>query len=139
MYNKVDLVSLHFVSDLIIAISYLIIGNILYRIYRVFKDLKLPWKGFLWMFGGFISMCGVTHLIGVLNIWITFYWIDGLFKMFTAVFSAGVALTLWSDMKSIMEMEVDFKMMAEKLSNIIHEAEDKYQQITKAQTKNGLG
>jgi hypothetical protein len=90
------------------------------------------------MFGGFISMCGVTHLIGVLNIWITFYWIDGLFKMFTAVFSAGVALTLWSDMKSIMEMEVDFKMMAEKLSNIIHEAEDKYQQITKAQTKNGL-
>lgn len=106
---------------------------LLYRIYKVFKGLQLPWKGFIWMFAGFIFMFGITHFISVLNIWVTFYWIDGLFKLFTAVFLSGVALTLHSDFKEIMGMNLDFKMMAEKLSNVIREAEEKYEKITNKQ------
>lgn len=135
MYNKVDLIALHVFSDSVITIACVAASYLLYRIYKVFKGLQLPWKGFIWMFAGFIFMFGLTHFISVLNIWVTFYWIDGLFKLFTAVFLSGVALTLHSDFRSIMEMNLDFKMMAEKLSNVIHEAEEKYEKIIHEQEK----
>lgn len=133
MYNNVKLISIHFLSDLVVGVSYLSIGVSLYVLYKVFRGLNLPWKGFLWMFGGFISLCGITHLISVINLWVTFYWIDGLFKMLTAIFSAAVALTLRQDFSKIKDMKVDFKVMAEKLSSIILEAEEKYQKITQSQ------
>lgn len=136
MFNNVKLISIHFLSDTIISVSYIVIGLALYRIYKVFEGLQLPWKGFLWMFAGFIFLCGITHAIGVLNLWVTFYWIDGLLKILTAIFSAGVALTLVNDAKAIKEMKVDFKMMAERLSGIIKEAEEKYQEIIKANHQN---
>jgi hypothetical protein len=133
MFNNVKLISIHALSDLVIFVSYVSIGASLYVLYKVFRGLSLPWKGFLWMFAGFISLCAITHLISVLNIWVTFYWIDGLFKMLTAIFSAAVALTLRQDFSKIKEMKGDFKVMAEKLSSIILEAEAKYQKITQSQ------
>jgi diguanylate cyclase (GGDEF)-like protein len=46
------------------------------------------------MFGAFIALGGVTHVIAIVNIWHPIYWVDGLVKAATAIVSVLTAITL---------------------------------------------
>jgi chemotaxis family two-component system sensor kinase Cph1 len=105
MFGNEKLIGMHLVADLAIGIAYVVIGYDLIMIYRAFKNYHLPWKGYLWMYGGFILLCGLTHWFGVLNLWVTYYWLDGLVKMATAIFSASVAVVFHADSKNMRKMK----------------------------------
>lgn len=51
------------------------------------------------MFGLFILFCGLTHAIAVLNLFITYYWLDGAIKILTAIFS-GLTLVEFVEVPS---------------------------------------
>jgi signal transduction histidine kinase/ActR/RegA family two-component response regulator len=90
---QTDMLLLHVVSDGLIALSYYSIP--LAIIYFVLKrrDLKLRWL--LGLFGIFILACGTTHLMEIWTIWHPDYYAEGYIKLFTALVSAGTAISLW--------------------------------------------
>lgn len=104
MFNNKRLIALHLISDTGIFISYTGIGVILYKVYRALSRKHLPFTDFFWQFGGFIFFCGLTHLVSIINIFITFYWLDGLVKLMTCWFSFLVFIHLVRDFKKIMNV-----------------------------------
>lgn len=114
MFHEDRLIALHAITDSVIFLSYFIISTRLFKIYRVVEQRQFPFRGFLWMFGIFIFFCGLTHAIGVLNLSVTFYWLDGLVKAICAIFSIITALL--------------FYKIPEVLSNLHTQEEHQHQQ-----------
>jgi hypothetical protein len=101
MFGNQKLILLHLFSDLAIFIAYTGIPLILMSIWSHFKVKGIPFADFFWKFAGFIFFCGITHLIGVINLYITLYWLDGAAKFMTAWFSVLVMRSLYIHAKKI--------------------------------------
>jgi light-regulated signal transduction histidine kinase (bacteriophytochrome) len=86
------LVSLHILSDVIIALSYYSIPLTL--VYFVRKRKDIPFKNIFLLFGAFIISCGTTHIVEVWTLWHPVYWLSGAIKAFTAIISFYTALTI---------------------------------------------
>lgn len=87
-----ELVWLHLLSDVLIAIAYYSIPIML--IYFVRKRDDVPFRGIFLLFGLFITTCGTTHLMAVWTLWHPAYWLSGIIKAITAVVSIYTALAL---------------------------------------------
>lgn len=87
MFHEPRLIIMHGIDDALIFIAYIIISISLFGAFRIVKEKNIPLQGFLWMFGIFIFFCGLTHAMGVLNLYVTFYWLDGAIKTVCAIFS----------------------------------------------------
>lgn len=87
-----DLLLLHVGGDVMTAISYALIPIGL--IYLVRKRTDLSFDRLFWLFAAFIFFCGLTHLIGLINIWHGYYFIEGIAKFSTGIVSAITALVL---------------------------------------------
>ena len=88
-----DLLFLHVTGDALTAISYALIPVALIHIVRKRDDLKFD-RLFL-LFAGFIGFCGVTHTLGLINIWHGYYFIEGAAKLITGLVSITTAVVLW--------------------------------------------
>lgn len=86
------LVSLHVLSDLLIALAYFTIPVVL--VYFVQHRSDLPFKGVLLLFGALITVCGIGHLMEVWTLWHPNYWTAGVFKAITALISVYTTLKL---------------------------------------------
>jgi two-component system sensor histidine kinase/response regulator len=89
---QTPLVSLHVVSDLLIALAYGCIAVML--VYFVRKRYDTPFKPVLLLFGAFIAACGVGHLLDIWTLWFPNYWVAGTERAITAVVSCLTALKL---------------------------------------------
>uniref|UniRef100_UPI00286C2FB0 PAS domain-containing protein n=1 Tax=Chamaesiphon sp. VAR_48_metabat_135_sub TaxID=2964699 RepID=UPI00286C2FB0 len=89
---KTELVGLHLISDLTIAIAYFSIPLTLF--YFVKKREDLPFNWIFSLFGAFIILCGTTHLLEVWTLWHPIYWLSGAVKALTAAVSAYTAVVL---------------------------------------------
>lgn len=89
---KPELVSLHILSDSLIALAYFSIPLAL--IYFVRKREDLPFKSIMLLFGAFIISCGTTHLMEIWTLWHPAYWLSGLIKAITAFISVYTAIVL---------------------------------------------
>ena len=88
-----DLVALHAISDGLIAAAYFAISISLYSISVRRKDIEHRWV--LWLFAAFISLCGLTHLMGLITMWFPIYGAHGLVKLATAGVSVATAFAFW--------------------------------------------
>jgi len=89
---QTPLVSLFVVSDALIAIAYFSIPVML--IYFVRKRGDLPFSKIFVMFGAFIVLCGIGHLLDILTLWYPAYWVSGMERALTALVSCYTALQL---------------------------------------------
>lgn len=89
---KPELVSLHIVSDALIAIAYYSIPLTL--VYFVRKRQDLPFDWIFLLFGAFIIACGTTHIFEIWTLWHPDYWLSGFIKAITALISVGTAISL---------------------------------------------
>ncbi len=87
-----DLLFLHVTGDLLTALSYGIIPLGLVYIVRKRHDLSFDWLFML--FAAFIFFCGLTHVLGLINIWHGYYHVEGIVKLFTGIISAITAFML---------------------------------------------
>lgn len=85
-------ITLHVVSDAIIALAYYSIPITLLYFVRKRKDLVFDWM--FVCFAVFIVACGTTHLMEILNIWHPSYWLSGIIKAITALVSIITAILL---------------------------------------------
>ncbi|TVP65492.1 MAG: GAF domain-containing protein [Nodularia sp. (in: Bacteria)] len=86
------LVALHLVSDALIAIAYFSIPAML--IYFVNKREDMPFSKVFVLFGAFIILCGVGHLLDIWTLWHPDYWLSGIERALTAIVSCYTALQL---------------------------------------------
>jgi PAS domain S-box-containing protein len=86
------LISLHVISDLLIALSYLSIPFTLGCFVRKRRDLPFHWMFIC--FGVFILACGATHGMEVWTLWHANYWVSGSIKAITAMASVPTAILL---------------------------------------------
>lgn len=93
---------LHVLSDAIIALSYFTIPFALLYFIKKRSDLVFPLVFIL--FGAFILLCGITHVIGIWTIWQPAYWIYGFVKLATALVSIATALIVWRLMPILLEL-----------------------------------
>jgi two-component sensor histidine kinase len=88
-----ELIWTHAISDLLIGLAYfsipLVLGVFLYRR----RDVRFSWA--VWMFVAFILLCGVTHFMMILTLWVPVYGIEALIKAATAAVSVVTAVALW--------------------------------------------
>lgn len=89
---KPDLVWLHLMSDLLIAVAYYSIPFTL--VYFVRKRQDLPFNWIFLLFGAFIIACGTTHLMEIWTLWHPTYWLSGGIKAATAGVSLFTAIQL---------------------------------------------
>ena len=88
-----DLLFMHVVGDLTTAIAYIIIPVILVRLVLARRDLRF--NSLFLLFASFILFCGLTHIVGVINIWHGYYYIEGVAKLATGLISITTAIVLW--------------------------------------------
>lgn len=89
---KGNLVGLHLISDLLIALSYYSIPITLLYFVRQRKDL--PYASTFILFGAFIISCGTSHLMEIWTLWHPTYWISGVLKAITALISCYTAMEM---------------------------------------------
>lgn len=89
---QTPLVSLHLLSDALIAIAYFSIPTML--IYFVSKRNDVPFSRVFVLFGAFIILCGTGHLLDIWTLWHPDYWLTGIEKAITALVSCYTALEL---------------------------------------------
>lgn len=124
-----SLLSLHVVTDLIIALSYFSIpaGIIVFVRHKHLQDKLIPF-----LFVSFIITCGITHLFTVWNWWNTNYWLSGVFKVLCAVASATTAGTIWYIMPRALKLPTpeDLRKLNYKLETLNIELEEKVKERT---------
>jgi signal transduction histidine kinase len=82
----------HVISDGLIAAAYFSIPLLLWRLVRIREDLQFSWM--LSLFAIFIFACGMTHVMGMITLWVPAYGWEGLVKATTAIASLGTAALL---------------------------------------------
>lgn len=87
---KLNLATLHIISDGAIALSCLSISSSLVIASKKFEALR-ELRSLLLLFALFIAMCGFGHLIHISEIWISNHWLSGWEKCTTALISAIAA------------------------------------------------
>ncbi len=89
-----ELVWLHAIADLVIALAYFAIpATILVIMHKKKKDIPFIWV--FGMFATFITFCGLSHIIGLISIWRPIYYIEGLVKVITAAVSLATAIIMF--------------------------------------------
>ena len=88
-----ELIWLHVVSDLLIALAYYSIPFAL--IYFVMQRRDIVFRSMFLLFGIFIMACGTTHVMSIWTMWNADYGAEGLVKLVTAISSVGTAIILW--------------------------------------------
>ena len=76
-----------------IGVAYLTIPLALAIFARRRRDLVF--KPVFWLFAIFILLCGTTHLLDVLTLWVPAYGVQALVKVATASVSMVTAIALW--------------------------------------------
>lgn len=97
-----DLLGMHVGGDLFTALSYFLIPFALIHLIRQRKDLAFNWV--FVMFAAFITLCGITHIVSVLNIWHGYYFLEGVTKVATGLVSIATALMIWRMMPQFLEL-----------------------------------
>ncbi|HEX2527361.1 MAG TPA: diguanylate cyclase [Geminicoccus sp.] len=88
-----DLVALHVVADILTAVAYFSIPAALFMFQRRRKDLEF--RAMLLLFVAFITLCGLSHLVGMITLWQPIYGLQGLIKLATGIVSVVTAIVLW--------------------------------------------
>lgn len=84
---------LYISSDLAICLSYLAIPSLLFFLLRKRKDV--PFSGIIILFGTFIGLCGLTHLVDVALFWWPAYRLSGILRLLTGLISLITVYALY--------------------------------------------
>ncbi len=84
------------ISDIGTGVAYFTIPLALTVFVRRRRDLVF--RPIFWLFAAFILLCGLTHWLDVLTLWVPAYGLEGLVKATTATVSLVTAIALWWQM-----------------------------------------
>jgi signal transduction histidine kinase len=132
---KPGLVWLHAGSDAAIALAYFTIPVLLIWFVRRRSDLAFKWMFVL--FGLFIFLCGVTHVMGIWTIWNGTYWAEGALKLSTGVISVATAILLVPLVPKALQLPApsELKRANEVLQKRTEELQERGEQVRELATR----
>jgi hypothetical protein len=92
MKGNLKVMDWHVAADTVIALCSFVISVSLFSLVSKKKDLYF--RGIIFAFAIYILFVGVNHVINVLSIWVTWYFIDAIGKTLTAMAAIGIMLVL---------------------------------------------
>lgn len=99
---RLDLMLMHVGGDALTVLAYFTIPAAL--VYLVRKRDDLQFDRIFILFAAFIFLCGVTHLMAMINIWHGYYYLSGFAKVLTGIVSAITAFMVWQLMPQAMNI-----------------------------------
>ena len=87
------LVAMHAGADIFIFAAYCAIPVAIWLFLKGRPDLEL--RSLAVLFAAFISLCGLTHLLQFVTLWVPIYEIQGVVKLMTAAVSAATAIAIF--------------------------------------------
>lgn len=126
---KPEILWLHVLSDVLIAVSYFSIPACLYILTR--KRADLEFRHLFYLFSAFILLCGITHLFNVVVVWNPLYGPDGLMKLATGIVSLLTAVTFWKLLPTAVSLPgpAHYRAINEKLTEQIERRTSAEQQL----------
>ncbi len=88
------LVALHAGSDLLIFLAYTTIPIALVKLLKLRPELA-EFRKLILLFAAFILLCGLSHLVGLITLWVGIYPLQGMIKAATALVSVTTAVVLF--------------------------------------------
>ena len=88
------LIGLHLGGDLLIALAYAFIPIAILIFLRRRPDIRF--RGVAALFAAFILLCGLTHLVGAVTLWVPIYEIQAGIKVMTAIVSVLTAVAVFA-------------------------------------------
>lgn len=133
------LLALYVISDSMIALAYFAIpvGIVFFARRRT----DFPYKPLLALFGAFIMLCGMTHVLGLWNIWNSSYWLEAWVKLITGAVSVVTAFVLFPlipkalSLPSHADLEIANQKLRAKLQELetaqraLADSEQRYRQL----------
>lgn len=89
-----ELVWIHALADLAIAIAYISIPVIIFFVLAK-KRRDIPFAWVFTMLASFIFLGGLIHIMEIISIWNAFYYLEGILKIITAAISIATAILLF--------------------------------------------
>jgi diguanylate cyclase (GGDEF)-like protein len=120
-----DLLFLHVGGDILTTIAYLIIPAALFYLVRRRSDLAFN-RVFM-LFAAFILLCGLTHMVSMLNVWHGFYYIEGLLKLATGIVSITTAIVVWKLVPKALTIPDRYALIDS--NNALTEAQESLQRV----------
>ena len=96
---KPALLWLHVGSDGLIGTAYVVISITLWKLVRT---IRIPFSLMILAFGLFIGVCGLTHYMEILTLWVPDYWLSGAIKAVTAAASVAAGAYLFQARSAIL-------------------------------------
>lgn len=102
-------------SDLLIVAAYFAIPFALVQVLMKRDDIKQ--RGLVLLFASFILLCGITHALSVVTLWIPIYPLQGMVKLATGLVSAATAVVLFKLVPTLVSLPSldDMKQTNQKL------------------------
>lgn len=122
-----QLLAMHVISDLLIALAYFSMPIGIVYVARRRSDAVL--QPIYYLFAAFILACGVTHVMGILTLWVPLYYTQGIAKMITALVSVVTAIYLLPKLKHIMALP-DLSKLTRINADLAREIESRRQSET---------
>lgn len=125
-----EILWLHIVADSLIALSYFSIPLALWRFAH--KRPDMPFNKIFILFATFITLCGLTHVFGILVMWKPYYGPEGLLMLATGLVSATTAILVWKILPSALTLPSPSELsdMNRKLSQSYEETENQVRERT---------
>lgn len=119
-----ELLWLYAGADFMTALAYLSIPMALAMLVRRRRDLAFGWV--FWLFAALVSLCGLTHLLGLLTIWVPLYTLEGTVKAVAAVVSVATAAVLWPLLPKAVALpsQASLRTLNEELSRQVAERDE---------------
>jgi diguanylate cyclase (GGDEF)-like protein/PAS domain S-box-containing protein len=86
----------------LIALAYFSIPLAIFKFVRSRSDIEFRYVH--WLFAAFITSCGVTHLLHIIELWWPIYYLEGLIDLMTAAISVFAAVVVWKLLPTLMVM-----------------------------------
>lgn len=108
-----ELVWMHVISDLVIALAYFAIpGSIVFLLIK--RKQSIPFRWVFVMFASFILLCGASHLVAIIVLWHPVYYFQGVLKLLTAIVSIATAALVMPLIPRLLDI---FQQLEQKSSN----------------------
>lgn len=108
-----DLVLIHAVSDLTVAAAYFAIPALIAAFVCKRGDLTQGHQRVAWLFAAFITLCGLTHVAGLVTLWAPLYGLQALIKAVTALVSVFTAAAILPLLPKLIALPSPGKLQAE--------------------------
>lgn len=102
LYWQPELLYMHMIADLTIALAYFSIPITIVVLLRQRRQV-LPYRWVFVSFAVFIFLCGASHLVELVTLWYPVYYFEALIKVATATVSLATALLLFPLIRELLD------------------------------------